>query len=303
MIKFTVPWGQNGINAVDGIADVVYGMPRAEIIGLLETGKIKEGFRCLQADSVLRKGHMVFINTDKTMEDYLAVADVVFEEGEFLVFNKPAGIACIMKEQTSVPTLYSIAVAYMKKADEYNMDTLCVPYICYTIPKQIGGLVIVAKSQAAFENMLHALQERRVKRFFKVIVSGTPKQADLLKQFILDNGKGKTKVLDAYIKGARPHALKYVRGNGTEDLCELEIELVTNFRNCICAQLAAAGLPVLGDIRYGSAKINKKYALRQPAVWAHKIILETGRKNNLDYLNGTKIQTETVRLPKVGIPA
>ena len=77
----------------------------------------------------------------------------------------------------------------------------------------------------------------------------------------------------------------------------LEVQLVTGKMHQIRAHLASVGIPVLGDNIYGDAAANKKFGMPCQAMWAHKLIFDTGTGNALEYLNGKEFIAPTIDLP------
>ncbi|MGI6665558.1 MAG: pseudouridine synthase [Christensenellaceae bacterium] len=282
------------------------GMRAREAATLLEEGQVSLGRffkKKAEKEMDLFGGEQITIGGLKREEDYLArsMKAPVYEDESFAIWNKPAGLRTISNARDGLATVYSIATEYMQKMHEYDADTLRVPYICYRLEKEIGGLVIVAKSQWPFENMLLALKERRVKRFAKVIVTGEPQEEAALQGYLLLQKKTPARIVKEPMRGARPCALRYKTLERKEALALLEVELLTAYPGQMVLQLAAAGLPVLGDTANGSKKNNRAYHVYKEAVWADRILFETGRSNSLEYLNGKSVQAETVYLPKIGL--
>ncbi len=256
--------------------------------------------RKLDPRTPLSRGARVLVFTDNSRSIHEQTVEVSYEDEEFIVFNKPQGMPCIGKAEKGI-NLYYHAVERMKNQGEYDVASLHVPYVCNVLPAFIGGLVIVVKEQFLFEYMLEALRERRIKRVYRVIVTGEPKQSALLHGFMEQGGTFSKAVLqDKMNRNARPAALRYRLIERHGELSLLEVEPMSCYKQQIPLQLAKAGLPMLGDKAFGSSKANHKFGIDRPAIWMYKIVFETGHNNYLEYLNGKEICAETIYMPGFG---
>ena len=60
-------------------------------------------------------------------------------------------------------------------------------------------------------------------------------------------------------------------------------------------------MPVLGDNLYGNKKANKKYAVKYQALFASRILFETGTHNSLEYLDKKQVELQDYQFPEVGL--
>ena len=300
MISLKVPGDLDHKKARDFIIESLV-LTEEEADSLFERKKIKKNaiFGALSPDDEVEKGKKVFVTSKENYRARKDLVDVVYEDEDYLVLNKPQGMSCI-GDSDNGENLYQFAVKYMTAHKDYDVDSLRVPYICNILPKEIGGLVIVAKEQYLFEELLMALRERRIKRNFRVIVTGEPKEKELLHGYMLgSSGNSKAQMRTESRRDTRPAALRYKLVDRKGDLSLLEVEPLSLYRNQIFLQLSQAGLPVLGDYVYGEKKINRSYCIDTPAIWQHRVIFQTGRSNFLDYLNGKEVEGETWKMPGI----
>ena len=300
MITLKVPGDMDGLSAQAFLGKYIDNLREAE--QLFGEGKVRSlplGRR-LEALTPVKRGTRVVVFTERTLDSFHKVAEVVYEDEEFVVFNKPRGMSCIERAEEGA-NLYHYAVQHMQYQGEYDLRTLRVPYVCNVLPREMGGLVIVAKEQFLFEHMLAALRERRIKRAYRVIVTGEPEQQALLHGF-MERGTAFSKAVlqEQMNRNARPAALRYRLLERRGELSLLEVEPMSCYKQQIPLQLAEAGLPILGDRQYGSSAVNRKYGIDAPAIWAYRIVFETGRNNYMEYLNGRQIQGTTTRMPGIG---
>ena len=299
MITYKVPGDMDKVTAE---AFLKGRLPAREAERLLSEGKVRmlPFFRAVDRFAPLARGSRVALLTDRAAEAFFRPLEIAYEDEEFLVVNKPQGMLCI-EEGAQGRNLYRMAAEHMKNEGEYDVRSLHVPYVCNVLPREMGGLVIVAKEQFLFEQMLAALKERRIKRVYRAIVTGEAQDEALLYGFLEPgHGLARAALQEQSNRNTRPAALRYRRVETRGELSLIEIEPMSFLKQQIPLQLAAAGLPILGDGQYGSRAANRRFGIDCPAVWANRIVFETGRGNPMEYLNGKEICASTVQMPGIG---
>ena len=299
MITYKVPGDMDKVTAE---AFLKSRLPAREAERLLSEGKVRmlPFFRAVDRFAPLARGSRVALLTDRAAEAFFRPLEIAYEDEEFLVVNKPQGMLCI-EEGAQGRNLYRMAAEHMKNEGEYAVRSLHVPYVCNVLPREMGGLVIVAKEQFLFEQMLAALKERRIKRVYRAIVTGEAQDEALLYGFLEPgHGLARAALQEQSNRNTRPAALRYRRVETRGELSLIEVEPMSFLKQQIPLQLAAAGLPILGDGQYGSRAANRRFGIDCPAVWANRIVFETGRSNPMEYLNGKEICASTVQMPGIG---
>lgn len=276
-------------------------MRMGDIQKLMKKGDVKLNGVRTKKDVPVKTGDVIEVYVEADYASFLPGPDIVYEDENIILFNKQPGISCVSDKPDGKPTLYSIAEEYMKRTGEFDINGLSVPYICHRLDHYTGGIVIVAKSQLYFEYIFEAFKQRRIRKFYKAIVCGRPDpERQELHDYIEKDALGaKVKVLKAPNKNTLPAVTRFTLEKSNGEVSLLDVELVTGRTHQARAHLASAGLPILGDDKYGNRKMNKKYAARYQALWAYKIIFETGKNNCLEYLNERTFETDHILLPYV----
>ncbi len=137
--------------------------------------------------------------------------------------------------------------------------------------------------------------------FYTCVVVGTPNTKMQISSTFIESqpSRGRMRIRSKPTRNASPIYTRYWTKKTMPELglSLLEVQLVTGKMHQIRAHLASVGIPVLGDNIYGDAAANKKFGMPCQAMWAHKLIFDTGTGNALEYLNGKEFIAPTIDLP------
>jgi 23S rRNA pseudouridine1911/1915/1917 synthase len=189
-----------------------------------------------------------------------------YKTNQFLAFNKPSGLPVQAKEGTS---LHQFANGYAKRA----------LHLIHRIDQPVSGLVLFARNAKAAAAISAQFAEGVITRKYLAVVSDKPeKEEDTLTHFLAHNKKvNKSLITDATDVEAKESTLKYRYLKSSDSYHLLEIELVSGRHHQIRAQLAAAGLPVKGDVKYGARRANKDRSIHLHAaemIFTHPVSKE-----------------------------
>ena len=99
MITLKVPGDMDGLSAQAFLGKYIDNLREAE--QLFGEGKVRSlplGRR-LEALTPVKRGTRVVVFTERTLDSFHKVAEVVYEDEEFVVFNKPRGMSCIERAE------------------------------------------------------------------------------------------------------------------------------------------------------------------------------------------------------------
>lgn len=174
--------------------------------------------------------------------------DIIYEDKELLVVNKPSGLLTIATEKESIHTLYHQAREYIKKQNPKNKI-----FIVHRLDKDTSGVVVFAKNEVLKKRLQNNWENVAVVREYIAIVEGkVEKKRDSLKQYLVED---KTYRVHVANKKTDMYAItNYETLHSTKAYSLLKINIQTGKKNQIRVQLGSIGHPIVGDKKYGSQK-------------------------------------------------
>ncbi|MDP2944415.1 MAG: RNA pseudouridine synthase [bacterium] len=99
------------------------------------------------------------------------IPKIIAATSEYLVINKPAGLAVHAGGNLTEPTLADWLIANYKKIKDVGDDPIR-PGLVHRLDKEVSGLMVIAKTQASFDNLKNQFQEREINKEYVALVHG-----------------------------------------------------------------------------------------------------------------------------------
>ncbi|MBU2547726.1 MAG: RNA pseudouridine synthase [Proteobacteria bacterium] len=184
---------------------------------------------------------------DETPENFHLF--VLYEDNHILAVHKPAGLL-VQGDASGRPNLLDLAKAYLKS--KYNKPGRVFLGLVHRLDRQVGGVVVLARTSKAAARLSAQFRENRVQKVYWARVGGRPEPpAGECETYLIRQGSRNVPARPEE-PGARAASLSYRTLAAGLETSLVEIELHTGRRHQIRAQLAALGHPILGDRKYGS---------------------------------------------------
>lgn len=176
--------------------------------------------------------------------------EIIFEDVEFLVANKPAGMLVHPTIKVRTGTLLN-ALAHHLNFSNNETDTFRRAGLVHRLDKDTSGLITIAKNARSHRILCSHFQRRLVEKRYFALVEGV---------FQKDSG-----TIDAPIGRYAETRFWNIKADGKHaitnfwvkerfaDKTLLELEPVTGRTNQLRIHLAHIGHPILGDIKYGGS--------------------------------------------------
>jgi len=213
--------------------------------------KPKEDLRLSEGDEILFFGDEKLIKVREFKSESYKI-DVVFEDENILVINKPKGLACQPDIKRKSGTLVDYVKSYLFEKGEYkpNEENTFAPALCNRIDFNTEGLVIAAKNYQALREMTEKIKNKEVRKFYLCGVFGTPPRSEgvIRGQIEKDTVQNKSKVVKSGGVYAESH-YKVLKVFDNKSI--LEVEIKTGRSHQIRTHLSSIGCPIIGDKKYG----------------------------------------------------
>ena len=178
IVRDVVPEAMAG-ERVDRIVAMITGISRSEVAGLVDAGEVLvDGVVVRSRSTRLSEGAIVEVDVpDREEAARLApepdvVVPIAYEDDDLLVIDKPAGLVVHPGAGQRTGTLVHGLLARYPEIVGVGVDP-ARPGIVHRLDKGTSGLLLVARTPAAYEALVAALAARAVHRRYRALAWGT----------------------------------------------------------------------------------------------------------------------------------
>jgi 23S rRNA pseudouridine1911/1915/1917 synthase len=171
---------------------------------------------------------------------------VLFEDGDLLVVDKPAGMVTHPAHGTPSGTLVNALLAHNQSLP----GDVLRPGLVHRLDRDTSGLLVVAKHDDSLQALQGAMKARRITREYLGLVSGVPQNPrGTIAGPIGRDPRNRLKY--AIASQGKPAITHYAVREAFPKAAELVFRLDTGRTHQIRVHLAAAGYPIINDPLYG----------------------------------------------------
>ena len=220
-------------------------------------------------DAELHVGDKFSVNFDQSFKVFKNPrVELVYEDEHILVINKGYGLLSMGTDTKKDGTAYSIMREYVK----YSNPNAKV-FIVHRLDRDTSGLMMMAKTMEAKEQMQHNWNNMVINRKYVAVVEGLVEQKEgVIKSYLAENSQYEVYSIDDPSKGQLAVTrYKCLKSGGGYSL--MEVELDTGRKNQIRVHMKDLGHPIAGDRKYGAkhSPINRLALHAQTLRFVHPI--------------------------------
>jgi 23S rRNA pseudouridine1911/1915/1917 synthase len=259
-VEETVPAALDG-ERIDRVVSLIADISRSDATKLIADGGTEiDGSVVTSGKSRLKEGQTVVVDLDKIPvpvlpgPDASVVLDVVYVDDDIIVINKDAGVVVHPASGHGNGTLVNGILALYPEVATVGQPGR--PGIVHRLDSGTTGMMVVARTQRAYDSLVAALQEHEVGREYLALAWGrfdSPTATvdaaigrhprDPMKMAVVNSGKW-----------ARTHLEVKETFNDPVEVTLVQCTLETGRTHQIRVHLGAVGHPVVGDSMYGGAR-------------------------------------------------
>jgi len=246
-----------GIRLDAFLASQIQGWSRARLQRLIENedvlvnGKVaKPSYKLRETDEI--EVELVTPPADVFTPENIPL-DIVYEDDTLLVVNKPAGLVVHPAAGTPSGTLANALAFHFQTLPDGG--TCMRPGIVHRLDRDTSGLLVVAKSETALENLSDQFRDRSVYKSYVALVHGRVlSNQGKIDQPLARDPSNRTRM--AVVRGGRNALTLYRVRRAFDRFTLLDVELKTGRTHQIRVHLAWMKHPVVGDETYGGGRDN-----------------------------------------------
>ena len=236
---------------------------RTRIKNLILKKKLKMNDRIINSPSKkVFEGDKIILQIpepkEASLEPYNFKLDIIHEDEDLLVINKPSGIVMHPGAGNYDQTIVNALVYYNKDSLSTIGDELR-PGIVHRIDKDTSGLIVIAKNNETHENLSIQFSEHTITRVYQLLIWGKLRPSSgKIDTFITRSSKNRQMMEVSSSKGKRAvtnyKTLEIFENDKTPTLSLVECRLETGRTHQIRVHMTHMGNSIMGDGKY-----KKKY--------------------------------------------
>ena len=188
--------------------------------------------------------------------------DIIYEDKDIIVINKPSGLLTVATEKEKNKTAYHLVMEYLKKKNKNNRI-----FIIHRLDKDTSGIIMFAKNEKAKHLYQDNWNDIVKKRCYYAVIDGKMENKEgTIKSYLKENGNMVYSVKD---RSGKLAITEYKVLKERKNISLLDINLKTGRKNQIRVHMKENKTPILGDLKYGE----KSKLINRLALHAYKLEL------------------------------
>ncbi len=245
------------------LTSVLPAQSRSRIQQLIRAGAVLVGSDPVRPSHAVRPGDIVSVRLSPptpsvTLPEDLPL-EVVYEDGDLIVVNKPAGMVVHPSPGHSGGTLVNALLHHVPDLSGIGGERR--PGIVHRLDRGTSGLMVVAKHDTAHTELARQFREREVQKDYVALVWGLVHAARRI-DLMIGRDPIQRQRMSTRARRARTAVTRVTRAEALPGLTLLQVAIATGRTHQIRVHLSAIGHPIVGDAAYGGVHRRVPHHLR-----------------------------------------
>ena len=258
--SFEVTSDYAGMRLDNCLISIMKGLPRSKIYSIIRRGEVRVNKSRSRPSLKLNEGDIVRIPPYKasTKEETFTpskdkekiLESIIVKEKDFLVINKPVGIASHGGSGIS-----SGVIEIIRQLDPKYKDA----HLAHRIDRDTSGCLVIALRKSFLRKLHQEIRNKNVDKIYDLIVFGNwPKELEII-DAPLSKRKSKTGEKEAVVENNGKKSLtEFSLIESNNMYSHLKAKIITGRMHQIRAHATYKGFPIVGDRKYGNELLNKQ---------------------------------------------
>jgi 23S rRNA pseudouridine1911/1915/1917 synthase len=281
-ITLTVPEDSDGVRLDLFLASVVADRSRSQLQRLIKDHAVLVGGRVAKSNQPVKAGQTVVLDVPEAVEPQVQAEalplPILYQDRDVIVVDKPAGMVVHPAAGHASGTLVNALLHHVDDLSGIGGEKR--PGIVHRLDRGTSGLMVIAKNDAAHEELARQFHDREVEKEYVALVWGVV-QAGRRIDAPIGRDPGNRKKMSARARRSREAVTRIVRTEFLNPAVTLaQIAIHTGRTHQIRVHLSAIGHPIVGDSLYGGVRrhvpgdVRAVMRLERPFLHAAKLVFK-----------------------------
>ena len=251
-------------------------MSRSALQRLIELGRIRINDQIVKPSHKIKPGDKITMDVPKPepleLKGEAIPLEVLFEDDQILVLNKPAGIVVHPAPGNWTGTLVNALLHHFHTSGG-TVSTIGGkerPGLVHRLDKDTSGVMVIAKTDQAHRHLAAQFKQHTITRVYEALVWGVPKRGHGLIELAIGRDSKERKKFSARTARPKESVTEYkVNRRFGKTVAHVLLYPRTGRTHQLRVHLASLGHPILGDPTYGGRKVCSLDGMGIPRVMLH----------------------------------
>lgn len=255
---------------------------RARWQQLIREGRVTINAKVSKANALIKENDRIDYTVPPpqsvSLEPQELPLEVLYEDRDIVVINKPPGLLVHPAPGHPAGTLVNALLFHCK--DLAGIGGELRPGIVHRLDKDTSGVLIVAKNEAAVQQLTAQFKNRLVRKEYLVLVWGRVQPSSGVIETLIGRDPRNRKKMSAKPASGRPAVSRYTVLEQFDETALLQVRIETGRTHQIRVHMAHMGHPVVGDPQYGGKRAGKpSFPVSRQMLHASALTLNHPRTN------------------------